>query len=108
MIIRVAQKTRAHRTVPDPAIEHVVGADLERGRIKLFTFVVVEHDGKTGLRVALDRSDYIRRVFDGDRGAFLGDLQEEAAVGILPDATAEEQGDTRVVDPFLVAVPIAV
>ena len=108
MVVRIAQKARARRAALHPAIENVVRADLERLRAKFLALVVVEYDVKPTLRVAFDRFDNVGRILDGYRRAFLGDLEIEAAVGVLPDAAAEEQRDARVVDPLVVALPVAV
>src|SRR5208337_5123123 len=108
MIVRGAQKSRASVAPLDARVQDVAGTDFEHGGVERLARVVVEHKHVTAELVVLERLDDVGRVLDRDRRAFFGDLQIVAAVGIALDALAEEGRDARVVDPFVVAVPIAV
>src|ERR1700722_16775004 len=108
MVVRRSQKSRASVTALDARIQHVAGSHFQRGGIERLASVVVQHDYKSPQLVVLERLDHVRGVLDGDRRAFFRDLQVVAAVGIALDALAEQQRDSRIVDPLVVAIPVTV
>ncbi len=108
MVVGRAQEARAIVAALDARIEDVATADFERGGIERLASVVVQHNHEAAQLVILERLDDVGRVLDGDRRALFGDLQIVAAVGVALDALAEQQRDARVVDPLVVAVPVAV
>src|SRR5208282_915572 len=108
MVVGGAKEAGATIAVLDARVEDVVGADLQRGGIERLASVVVQHHHESAQLVVFERLDYVGRVLDRDRRVFVSDLQIVTAVGIALDAAAEEQGDSRVVDPLVVAVPVAV
>src|SRR5208282_445636 len=108
MVVGGTKEARASVAALDARVEHVVGADLERVGIERLAGAVVQDHREAAQLVILECLDDVGCVLDGDRRAFLGDLQIVAAVGIAPDALAEEERDARVVDALVVAVPVAV
>src|SRR5271155_5700494 len=108
MVVGGADEARARLAPFDARVQYVARADFERGGIERFATIIVQDNHETAQLVILERLDYIRRILDRDRRAFFGDLQIVAAVGGALDALAEQQSDSRVVDPLVVAVPVAV
>lgn len=108
MVVRSAQESCAMLAALHLRVEHVVGADFQRRRIERLVRAVVQRHFKTAKLVVLESAHDVRCVLDSDWRVFLGDLQVVRAVGILLDALAEQQADSRVVDPLLVAIPVAV
>src|SRR5271170_5274776 len=108
MVVGRPNEARASVTAFDARVEHVARADFERAGIERLASIVVQDHHEAAQLVVFERLDDVGRILDRDRGALFSDLQIVAAVGIALDTLAEQQRNARVVDPLVVAVPIAV